>query len=281
MAERQALNLCRSGFKSLVAHHAGVKGIGIPRVYTEIMRNDAVFREALRLLDGGKNAHQVADELGVPWGTVRYWKAGRRSQTRVTATERCALQGCPWLPPRDGAAYAYLLGLYLGDGTIQKVNRSIHLRIFLDDRYPGIQDECASAIVSLADGGAASRTQREGCTVVGSYSHHWKCVFPQHGPGVKHTRAIELVDWQQVLADEHPGSLLRGLIHSDGCRYMNTVKGREYPTYSFANKSGDIHTIFRRAASRLGIRYTAQPFVTSVARRPEVAKMDAIVGPKY
>src|SRR6266702_6386740 len=31
MAERQALNLCRSGFKSLVAHHAGVKGTGIPR----------------------------------------------------------------------------------------------------------------------------------------------------------------------------------------------------------------------------------------------------------
>lgn len=255
-------------------------GTDIPGSYTGVMHDDTVFREALRLLDGGKNARQVACELDIPWGTVRSWSAGYRSRARMTSSERCLLQGCPWLPLRDGAAYVYLLGLYLGDGTLQRVNRSIQLRIFLDDRYPGIQDECAVAIAKMVGRGIVSRVQREGCTVISSYSQHWKCAFPQHGPGRKHTRAIELADWQQALADDHPGSLLRGLIHSDGCCYINTIKGHEYPTYSFSNKSGDIHAIFRRAAFCLGIRYTTQQFITSVTRRADVAKMDALIGPK-
>jgi len=102
------------------------------------MRDTAVFREALRLLDSGQNSRQVADKLGVPWGTVRYWKAGRRSLVRATTYELCKRNGCPWLPPRNGTSYAYLFGLYLGDGTIQTVGRSAQLRVFLDDLYPNI-----------------------------------------------------------------------------------------------------------------------------------------------
>jgi hypothetical protein len=31
-----------------------------------------------------------------------------------------------------------------------------------------------------------SRTPKIGCTEVASYSKHWPCLFPQHGPGRKH-----------------------------------------------------------------------------------------------
>jgi hypothetical protein len=62
MAERQALNLCRSGFKSLVAHHAGVKGIGIPREFKP--RGLRVRLAPSALIPGGLLAsHQGSD----PW----------------------------------------------------------------------------------------------------------------------------------------------------------------------------------------------------------------------
>ncbi len=256
------------------------------RRYSEGMRDARVFHEALRLIDSGQNARQVAMTLGVPWSTVSYWKAGHRQLSRATLgggslydERRCQPNECPWLPPLDAAAYVYLLGLYLGDGTIQRVNRTAQLRIFLDDHYPAIQDECAAAIVR-STGASVSRFQGNGCTIILSYSLHWRCLFPQHGPGRKHTRKIELANWQQLLVDECPGRLLRGLIHSDGCRDRNIVKGREYPRYSFTNRSDDIHAIFRAAAAHMGLHYTVRPFVTSIARRRDVAVMDELVGAK-
>ena len=123
--------------------------------------------------------------------------------------------------------------------------------------------------------------KRPGCTAVTSNSIHWKCVFPQHGPGRKHTRVIKFADWQQDVADAHPAQLLRGLIHSDGCRDLNVVKGHEHPRYSFSNRSGDIHAIFQQAATRLGLRYTTKRFVTLIAKRPDVAVLDELIGPKH
>ena len=46
-----------------------------------------------------------------------------------------------------------------------------------------------------------SRTPKIGCTEVSAYSKHWPCLFPQHGPGKKHERKIELTPWQQELVD--------------------------------------------------------------------------------
>ena len=65
--------------------------------------------------------------------------------------------------------------------------------------------------------------QDQGCTEVTSYSKHWPCLFPQHGPGRKHTRKVELADSQQVIVDRYPGDFARGLFHSDGYRGMNRV----------------------------------------------------------
>src|SRR5437016_2069222 len=62
MAERQALNLCRSGFKSLVAHHAGVKGTGIPRELRP--RGLRVRLEPSALIPGGLLASHQGPE---PW----------------------------------------------------------------------------------------------------------------------------------------------------------------------------------------------------------------------
>src|SRR5579871_3601453 len=84
-----------------------------------------------------------------------------------------------------------------------------------------------SATAALAEVAPTSRVfdvQRAGMTEVKSYSKHWPCLFPQHGPGMKHTRKIELAAWQQVIVDRYPGDFARGLFHSDGCRGMNRVR---------------------------------------------------------
>ena len=75
-----------------------------------------------------------------------------------------------------------------------------------------------------------------------SYSNAWPCLFPQHGPGKKHLRRIVLTRWQERSVRRAPELLLRGLIHSDGCRFVNT--GRclypgvgEGPDYNRANNA--------------------------------------------
>lgn len=126
------------------------------------------------------------------------------------------------------------------------------------------------------------------CFEVHAYSKGWPCLFPQHGPGVKHNRRIYLADWQQRLASRWPEQLLKGLIQSDGCRFVNTGRnGWTQPRYAFSNVSTDITSIFCSACDCLGLRWTAAfPKSESaavsiyVSRKADVARLDEFVGPK-
>jgi hypothetical protein len=102
---------------------------------------------------------------------------------------------------------------------------------------------------------------------------------------MKHTRRIALADWQQAIVDEHPEQLLRGLVHSDGCRFTNrvVVGGEEYryPRYNFSNASDDIRRIFTDACDAIGVEWRRMNARNiSVARRASVARLDAFIGPK-
>ncbi|HEV2368691.1 MAG TPA: hypothetical protein VGR90_02370 [Acidimicrobiales bacterium] len=126
-----------------------------------------------------------------------------------------------------------------------------------------------------------------GCVVVGSYSNQWPCLFPQHGAGPKHLRPIELADWQVELTVRlHPDRLVRGLIHSDGWRGINRVTGAnghgyDYTRYQFSNRSADIRRIFTDACDALGVQWRkSNAWTVSVSRRPDVANLDRMVGPK-
>ncbi|MCA1678288.1 MAG: hypothetical protein LC777_04715 [Actinobacteria bacterium] len=113
-----------------------------------------------------------------------------------------------------------------------------------------------------------------------AYSKRWPCLFPQHGPGRKHERPIMLAQWQLELVKRAPGALLRGLIHSDGCRFMNTGRNWRWPRYSFSNRSDDIRGIFCDACDLLGVRWTTAPRIVYVSRKADVARLDEIIGPK-
>jgi hypothetical protein len=114
--------------------------------------------------------------------------------------------------------------------------------------------------------------------------------FPQHGPGRKHLRAIELTDWQREITHAYPGALIRGLIHSDGCRVINRFKtklpsGRvaeySYIRYFFSNLSADIRDIFTEHCELLGIRVTQSNHRNlTVSHRHSVTILEELVGPK-
>ena len=101
----------------------------------------------------------------------------------------------------------------------------------------------------------------------------------------KHERKIELTDWQLDVVSRHPQLLLRGLIHSDGCRSTNTVrhgaKAYEYPRYTFSNRSDDIRGIFCDTCDLIGVEWRVMNrWNISVARRASVARLDEFIGPK-
>jgi hypothetical protein len=118
----------------------------------------------------------------------------------------------------------------------------------------------------------------------------WPEAFPQHGPGRKHERKIELTDWQREVVDRFPEEFLRGLVHSNGCRTINRFKtklpsGRvaeyEYPRWFFSNRSADIRGLFCEYCERLGIGWTqSNPRNISVSHRRSVALLDSFVSAK-
>ena len=103
-------------------------------------------------------------------------------------------------PERLPPDYVYLLGLYLGDGCLSAHPRGAadKLRVSLDSRYPKIIAAMPFAPSRPCCRATASGTcAREGCHEVYCYSKLWPQLFPQHGPGRKHERKIELVEWEE------------------------------------------------------------------------------------
>lgn len=161
------------------------------------------------------------------------------------------------------------------------------LRITLDAAYPGIINECATALEAIfpAKTGHCGRRPDSRCVDVSMWSKHWPCFFPQHGPGRKHLRLIQLAPWQETIVATNRKPFVRGLIHSDGTRIIATErKGayvRQAPRYAFSNKSEDIKRLFCGSCDALGIRWT-RPSDRQIAiyRQESVARLDEFVGPK-
>jgi hypothetical protein len=245
----------------------------------------------LELSAQGFGASSIARRTGIPRGTVRDWVSGRVPKRGAKHADSCEVCGgiAHWFADLP-SAYVYLLGVYLGDGCISAHRRGVYkLRVNLDLRYPGIIDECEEAIRSVDPGRKVHRlkrrsnyTQRPDYSLVEVFAYWkaWPCLFPQHGPGRKHHRRIELVEWQRDLVARHPQLLLRGLMHSDGCRFINTGRKWRHPRYSFSNRSDDILKIFCDACDLMGLHWTSAGHTIYVSRKADVAVLDRHIGPK-
>ncbi|WP_433022289.1 helix-turn-helix domain-containing protein [Kribbella sp. CA-294648] len=248
------------------------------------MYDRRVRRLAVEALAAGETLSAVSRRLGVSRATLRDWLKRPDPKLRPTECPRCAEGQLP------SADYAHLLGLYLGDGCLSALKKGVYsLRIACDDRYPRLIDEAAGAIEAIHPNRPVHRVQAVGYTAVVSYWKHWPCLFPQHGPGPKHLRRIELDGWQRELIVAEPGLFLRGLFNSDGCRVANwtarrvggELKRYEYPRCQFSNESADIMALCQWALDLVGIPWRMpRRNALSVARREAVAALDLCVGPK-
>ncbi|WP_326795305.1 transcriptional regulator [Streptomyces sp. NBC_01808] len=253
-------------------------------------------KRALALVAEGRSLHSVSRQMGVSRAAIRSWLVRLEPLPSVTSRGHCVrCRPEPGLPAAP-ESYAYLLGLYLGDGCVSRHARGNYcLRIACADAWPGLIDACADAIRAVRPESSVCRVRGKGCVSVTSWSVHWACLFPQHGPGPKHGRTIRLATWQEGIVEACPWPFIRGLIHSDGCRIINwtarttggVTKRYEYPRYFFTNRSADIIRLFCDTLDRVGVEWKAGGQRTrpakniSVARRASVALMDAHVGAKY
>jgi hypothetical protein len=242
------------------------------------MRSRKEVDEVLELGRRALSQLEIARRTGIPRATVRDWLAGRTPRPpRSSATPQ------PTPPDR----YSQLLGLYLGDGHVVALRRTYMLRIFFDARYPGLIGDAVRSVRSVAPRQRVSVFRRlpTNCVVVRCYWNDWPTLFPQHGPGRKHQRTIALADWQRRITYAWPREFVRGLINSDGSRFLNPVRHGdrryEYVRYDFSNRSAEIRGLLCEHLDLLGIAWRPLGrWHVSIARREAVAALDAFVGPK-
>lgn len=82
-----------------------------------------------------------------------------------------------------------------------------------------------------------------------------------------------------------PRLFLRGLIHSDGCRFVAVERKGNYVRhavrYAFSNLSEDILQLFGQACEVVGVEYTRPSYKQiAVYRKASVARLDEFIGPK-
>jgi hypothetical protein len=269
------------------------------------MRTYDEYRYILELWEQGFNKSEIERITGIPRATARdcIKKFGTVAQLdvylqRLEVQERNfptlvkALRG-DLEEAYSGLQekYAYIFGLYLGDGSIVRVRQVYRLRITLDIKYPQIIESCINALAQLFPHhqvGCVHETYKgkPSCVNVSLYHKHHDKIFPQHGEGMKHTRPITLEDWQQHIIATYPLEFFRGLYHSDGSRFSNVVNGKDYPRYQFTNYSEDIRRLYCETCDRLGLHWTVKHLRKGsatdifISKRRDVAWLDEHVGAK-
>ena len=155
------------------------------------MYDYSLVERSFQLKERGFTDKAIADQLKVSIRAVRHWRYGtrqrlppaqrthRHNEDRYPSCARCNGSEVP------GRPYAYLLGLYLGDGHIIDKKQQHTLGISCTDGWPGLMDACEEAMQAVMPHNKIWRRKRVGCHDVMSSSIHWKCLFPQHGHGTE------------------------------------------------------------------------------------------------
>jgi hypothetical protein len=90
------------------------------------------------------------------------------------------------LSTADLASYAYLLGLYLGDGHIGAQRRGVYqLRVYMDSRYPRIIGETVRAMRAVLPRNRVfvARRRPHNVVAIGCASKALPTLFPQTWTG--------------------------------------------------------------------------------------------------
>jgi len=133
--------------------------------HNSIMYSPDVRRHAIALMERGLSLRSISMSTGVSRATLHDWREHPEGSANPHATcPRCSAR--PTLP-EPHADYAYLLGLYLGDGCISRGGArdkdAWKLRIASADAWPGLIQECMRAMSTIRPGNKVSTRQDVGC----------------------------------------------------------------------------------------------------------------------
>ena len=137
------------------------------------------------LLDQGLSVAEAARRAGVPRSSVQTWlRQGldRAIDSRTdTPAEGLPCDFCHYIRDLSESSYAYLLGLYLGDGCISDHGRGVYrLRIVQDSKYQNLIRECVIAMHWVLPN-KVGFVKQQGCTEISSYSKHCHACFHSMG----------------------------------------------------------------------------------------------------
>lgn len=168
------------------------------------MRTYEEYHQILTLWEKCGNKKQISRITGISRTTIRECikKFGSVQGLEQSELHNVTIKGEPLLLRQLKAndddlahvrdAYAYIFGMYLGDGYIStsKGHRAQRLRISLDMKYQGIIDACVHNLKILFPDNQVGIVDCVGCVNVSLYHKHLHQIFPQHGKGTKHERRI-------------------------------------------------------------------------------------------
>ena len=169
-----------------------------------VLRPESEVVQVRELLAAGLSDYEIARRTGIPRGTILYWRHGRsqRMPRPGAVTDRCEdcgathnLEALDTRPTRTYWANTWAMGacgvrsapapaISASRATLSTGASSPSARSAIEAVRPG-----GSRTFATSSGNAWSRSPRTGA--------HGRVCFPQHGPGRKHIRRIELAAWQQ------------------------------------------------------------------------------------
>ena len=99
------------------------------------MRSRGEFETVLQLASKDRRDLEISNATGIPRRTISGWRRGTEGYILARPGDICPCAEGPRLSEPQYGPYAYLLGLYLGDGCISAGRRGVwHIRITLDAR---------------------------------------------------------------------------------------------------------------------------------------------------
>jgi hypothetical protein len=247
------------------------------------MRTKEEYILVKKLHSEGYNNTVISNKTGIPRSTIKDWTNNSpkafSDKKRIFYLKKEIIKN-----KKLHGAYSYLLGLYLGDGYINKCNRTYRMRIALDKKYIELNDFARANMCKIFVNNKVGEINSEGCIYLSVYNNELQEIFPQHGPGCKHNRKINLLKWQsEILINVE---FMRGLIHSDGCFYKEIINNKyHYDRFMFSNKSADLHELFQSTCDKINLEYDFQHkgdgiWQTRISKKDSVNKLKQIIGTK-
>lgn len=229
------------------------------------MRTYQEYIKVKELAEKGLNKCQISRETKIPRATIKTWllrgfcnKAYDKNGLKIGRYEE--LNPAKILESEEAQkAYSHILAVYLSDGHIIKMphkEKLYKISLYNDIKYPLNTKEWADNLQKILTKNRVLVYQRNGYNmkIVISYNQNLLLLFPQHGPGEKYTRKLELADWQKKIIQKYPEQFIRGCIQSDGCIYWQVIGNHSYKRYNYVNKSSDIMDFFLFACECVGIK---------------------------